>query len=62
MKKSMPLESHGDCEKPMKYVEIRLKSMPRPRYMTSRLIVYGKDVSKARLESILRKKLKCVRL
>lgn len=62
MKKSMALESHGDCGKSVKYVEIRLKSTAEPRYACDRLIVYGKGLSPARLEGILREKLKGVRL
>jgi len=62
MKRYMPLESPGGCGKSVKYVEIRLKSTAKPLYACDRLIAYGEGLSPDRVESVLRKRLKGVRL
>jgi len=62
MRRYMPPESAGDCDKSMKYIEIRLKLVVKPCYACDRLIVYGEGLSPTRLERVLKERLKGARL
>ena len=59
---NMPPESPRDSQKQTKYVQIRLKSVPKPRYTTAKLICYGSGLTSDRVEEILKEKLKGVKL
>ena len=57
MKKNTPQIEAVESRNPVNYLEIRVKSTPKPRYASSRLIVYGKGLSEASLLEMIRQKL-----
>lgn len=48
------LNSVQEPPNPMKYIEIRLRRIPRPLYASDRLILYGKELTEDMVKAKIR--------